>query len=129
MEHLCWASAAPCGAACADAESEGLNVKQWLERYTTRGLGERACCADALTRCGDLTVQELAAETGKTLSSIRTAARRLETLHLVERTRVASVAKVYGVAENSAGNTGPDAPLPTWRPMAKQAPGRCAALV
>ncbi len=83
-----------------NAEGEGLTVKGWLEQYTTPGLGE-ACLRviDALTRCGEMTAQELAAETSKTLGTVRKAARRLETLHLVEAEREhPRASKVYWLA-------------------------------
>lgn len=85
-----------------NAADEGLTAKEWLGRYTQAGLGETALrLVDALTRCADMTAQELADETGKTLGAVRRAVRRLEVLGLCESQReTLRSPKTYGLSDD-----------------------------
>ncbi len=70
------------------------------EEYTFRGLGESGLrVIDAMLRAGDMTAAELANETGKKVSSIRTALRKLVQHGIVEAEREgAHGPKVYSLA-------------------------------
>lgn len=70
------------------APDTGQTWREWIAENTAAGLGETALrVVDALDRAGDMTAAELADETGKTLGSIRRAARRLEALAVIEAER------------------------------------------
>ncbi len=70
------------------APDAGQTWREWIAENTAAGLGETALrVVDALDRAGDMTAAELADETGKTLGSIRRAARRLEALAVIEADR------------------------------------------
>jgi DNA-binding MarR family transcriptional regulator len=77
----------------------GGTLKEWLDTVR-KGLGETGLrVLDALGRCGEMNVQELADETGKTPSAIGRACRRLEREALVLSTREHNRApKVYELA-------------------------------
>ncbi len=77
----------------------GGTRKDWLATIP-RGLGETALrIRDALTRCGDMTIKELAEETGKKSGSLGRACHMLETHGLLESEREHSCApKVYSLA-------------------------------
>lgn len=86
------------------AQTLEITVKQAKEQdeHTFPGLGEASLrVIDALLRVGaDMTAQELADETGKKLSSIRTALQRLEQHSIVEAEREGSRGpKVYGLSD------------------------------
>lgn len=70
------------------AQATDSTPEQAKEDYTFASFGEAGIrCIDASKRCGDMTAQELADETGKKLSSIRTALRKLVQHGIVEATR------------------------------------------
>lgn len=85
-----------CGEAAIVA---GGSVKEWLETFP-KGFGETALrVRDALARCGEMTAQELADETGKTKGAIWRACRRMEAEGLIESSREGPRApKVYSPA-------------------------------
>lgn len=90
-----------------------LTPGEWLDWHTMRGLGESGLrVADALQRLGDATALELADATGKSLSAIRTALKRLDAAGCVAWEQESSRApKVWRLA-----------PTPTPTPTAYTAP-------
>jgi DNA-binding MarR family transcriptional regulator/DNA-binding transcriptional regulator YhcF (GntR family) len=87
-------------AQCQEAVAvAGGTFQEWLATIP-KGLGEGGLrVLDALGRCGEMTCQELAAETGKTQGAIWRACRRLEQEGLVHSTREHQRApKIYALA-------------------------------
>jgi predicted transcriptional regulator len=81
----------------AIAQAMDITVKQAKaqDEFTWPGLGESSLrVIDALIRSGDMTVKELAEETGKKMSSIRTAVRKLVQHGVLNATR-SSVLESY----------------------------------
>src|SRR6185295_3214130 len=74
-----------------------IDPEQAKVDYTIAALGETCLrLRDAHTRCGDMTASEAAEETGKRLSAIRSAYRKLESAGFVESEREGSRGpKVY----------------------------------
>ena len=61
-----------------------MEPREWLKRFAP-GLGEKGLrIMDAMHRCGEMTAQELADETGKSVHTIREGLRQLHTAGLVE---------------------------------------------
>lgn len=87
----------------AIAQTLDIDPAQAKEEYTFAGLGESGLrVIDALLRAGDMTAQELADETGKKLSSIRTALGKLTQHGIVEAEREgANGPKVYSLAPDA----------------------------
>lgn len=74
------------------AKTLEIEPAQAKEEYTFAGLGESALrVIDAMLRAGDMTAQELASETGKKISSIRTAVRKLVQHGIVDATRESAI--------------------------------------
>lgn len=71
------------------AKGEGMTPREWLDQYSVLpGMGETGLrVLDALHRCGEMTVDELAAETGKSAGSIRNAMPRLRVMTAVTWSR------------------------------------------
>jgi DNA-binding MarR family transcriptional regulator len=89
-------------AQCQEAVAvAGRTFQEWLATIP-KGLGEGGLrVLDALGRCGEMTCQELAAETGKAQGAIWRACRRLEQEGLVHSTREHQRApKVYELASD-----------------------------
>jgi DNA-binding transcriptional regulator GbsR (MarR family) len=84
------------------AQAMGVTVKQakQIDTETFAALGETCLrVRDAHARCGDMTASEAAEETGKKLSQIRSAYRKMEARGLVEAEREgARSPKVYSFA-------------------------------
>lgn len=79
-----------------------ITDREALEQFTFKGLGESGLrVIDAMLRAGDMTAQELADETGKKLSAIQAACRRLVKHGLLDATREGSRGpKVYNLAND-----------------------------
>ena len=70
------------------AKALDITPAQAKEEYTFRGLGESGLrVIDAMLRAGEMTADELAQETGKKISSIRTAMRKLVQHGIVDAER------------------------------------------
>lgn len=82
------------------AKALDIPPAQAKAEYTFVGLGESGLrVIDAMLRAGDMTAAELANETGKKISSIRTALRKLEQHGIVEAEREGSRGpKIYSLA-------------------------------
>ena len=89
-----------------------ITPAQAKAEYTHAGLGETCLrLIDALRRCGDMTALELAEETGKKVSSIRTALRKLEQHELASGEREGSRGpKVYTLEPDTWQKIGELAP-------------------
>ena len=65
--------------------ADGSTPREWLQKNARRGLGEKGLrIMDAMTRCGEMTVQEMAAETGMSIHAIRDGLTRLYKAGLVD---------------------------------------------
>ena len=72
----------------APVEMCNATPRSWIEDKTLPGMGETGLrILDALTRCGEMTVDELAGETGKSAASIRNYMPRLHAVGAVEWTK------------------------------------------
>lgn len=84
------------------AKALDITPAQAKEEYTHPSLGESGLRAiDALRRCGEMTAAELASETGKKISAIRTAVRKLAQHGIVSAEREGPRGpKVYSLCDD-----------------------------